>query len=193
MLQKRGEDDPYLALHNRLDLGTSGVLILARQRSANKGLSDAFQGGQVTKIYRALVMVDGSQRPPVDEQWSVDNHLGAVAEGPRGKQGSVRAGGDWAKTSFKVVERKGLLWEVEAMPVSGRRHQIRVHLAERGLPIVGDELYGGDGTELADKAGRMMLHAHKVVIPHPLREDYLDLEAPLPPAFMRVMEAKGRD
>ncbi len=191
-LENRGEDEPYLALHHRLDLGTSGVLVLAKDRAANKGLSTAFQEGEVTKIYRALATVDGSQRPPIDDDFSVANHLASDPEGPPGRQTSVRAGGDWAKTDFEVVRRAGLLWELKAMPVSGRRHQIRVHLAERGLPIAGDELYGGCANEIGTQAPRMMLHAHRLMMPHPVKDTYLELEAPVPSSFERLMASVKR-
>lgn len=183
-LKWRGEDQPYVALHHRLDVGTSGVLLLARDRRANKGLAQAFQKRSVQKTYHALSQaVEEDQIRGEGDLWTVENHLAQTGRGARRRQEAVHAGGDFARTEFEVRRRQQGLVHVVAKPQTGRRHQIRVHLADEGLPIVGDERYGG-AMRLAGKAvERLMLHAHRLVLGHPVSDDVIDITSSLPDPF----------
>jgi RluA family pseudouridine synthase len=138
----QGNSEPARVVH-RLDRGTSGAMLFPKNRQGAARLSKQFQDGLVDKLYLALV----SGRPD-QEAWRVDAPIGKVASARYG----VVEGGKAAVTEFRTVASSGDLSLVEARPLTGRTHQIRVHLASVGLPILGDTTYGG-GT-----AGRMMLH-----------------------------------
>jgi RluA family pseudouridine synthase len=137
-----GSGEPARVVH-RLDRGTSGAMLFPKNRQGAGRLSKLFQDGLVDKLYLALV----SGRPG-QERWAVDAPIGKVASARYG----VVEGGKAAVTEFRTVATSGDLSLVEARPLTGRTHQIRVHLASVGLPIIGDATYGGQ------PAGRMMLH-----------------------------------
>jgi len=193
-LQQRDGGAPYLGLHHRLDRDTSGVLLLTKDQKANAGVSALFAGRTMHKTYRALA-VAGAGAP---DQWEVENHLGVVGRvGKADKFGAVRSGGDPAWTSFRVVERTAGALLVEARPHTGRTHQIRVHLAEGGHSIYGDELYGGP-VRLPAAGGalvpvpRVLLHAARLEFPHPITGQAVAVESPLPEDFAECLRrARG--
>jgi RluA family pseudouridine synthase len=167
---------PYLALHHRLDRDTSGVLILVKDARANLGVADAFSKHQAQKTYLAL-----AQGHLKANQWTTKNYLGRdkKSQGKASRFTAVAAGGDFAQTEFKVIEDLGACALIQAMPKTGRTHQIRVHLSEEGLPILGDATYGGNKT----LAPRLMLHAARLTLPHPITQNLLSIECPLPKDF----------
>ena len=138
----QGSAEPARVVH-RLDRGTSGAMLFPKNRQAAASLSRQFQDGQIDKLYLALVA-----GCPEQEKWTVDGPIGKVASARYG----VVEGGKAALTEFRTVASSGGISLVEARPLTGRTHQIRVHLASVGLPIIGDATYGGQ------EAGRMMLH-----------------------------------
>ena len=138
----QGNSEPARVVH-RLDRGTSGAMLFPKSRLGAGRLSKLFQDGLVDKLYLALV----SGRPD-QEVWRVDAPIGKVASARYG----VVDGGKPSRTEFRTVASSGDISLVEARPLTGRTHQIRVHLASVGLPILGDATYGGL------PAGRMMLH-----------------------------------
>ncbi|MGH1341891.1 MAG: RluA family pseudouridine synthase [Nannocystales bacterium] len=157
------------ALHHRLDVDTSGLVLFATDAALNRAISEMFSNHTVDKHYRAVVQPSG-QAPP--DTWKVENFLGRDKESKATRYRAVRSGGKKAITNFEVLERRtdGTIL-VEARPVTGRAHQIRVHCAEAGWPIVGDRFYGGD------KSPRLMLHAQRLCFEHPRggRVDVQDL------------------
>ncbi len=184
---------PYLAVHQRLDRDTSGVVLFAIDRSANEGLARAFAGGEVGKSYLALVARTGAEPPSrfdVRQPLSTDD------------DGRVRVGGAGAKpalTEVEVKERLGPVLLVEARPHSGRKHQVRVHLAHAGLPVLGDGRYGprvrrrSRGHEQGSlTAPRLMLHAARLALPHPVSGRRLVLASPLPPDFAGLLQKARR-
>lgn len=138
----QGSSEPARVVH-RLDRGTSGAMLFPKNRQGAGRLSKLFQDGLVDKVYLALV-----SGCPEQEKWTVDAPIGKVASARYG----VVEGGKAAVTEFRTVATSGNLSLVEARPLTGRTHQIRVHLASVGLPILGDTTYEGA------RAGRMMLH-----------------------------------
>lgn len=138
----QGNSEPARVVH-RLDRGTSGAMLFPKNRQAAARLSAQFQDGLVDKLYLALVC-----GRPDQEAWSVDAPIGKIAPARYG----IVEGGKAARTEFRTVAPSGDFSLVEARPMTGRTHQIRVHLASVGLPILGDATYGGLS------AGRMMLH-----------------------------------
>ena len=125
----------YLRFVHRLDVETSGVLLLARSVGALRAYSSLFRSRSMEKVY--LAVVSGT---PERERWDCDLPLSSELD----DEGRVRVckQGDPSQTSFRVVGRSGSFSLIEARPITGRTHQIRVHLTESGFPIVGDRLYG---------------------------------------------------
>jgi 23S rRNA pseudouridine1911/1915/1917 synthase len=160
---------------HRLDRGTSGVLVAAKHDAAHRSLAEQFREHRVERVYRALVR----GVPREDEGW-VDRPVGRH---PRDrKRMSVQTGaGREARTAWRVrrrFPRSGVAC-LEIRPETGRTHQIRVHLASAGLPIVGDPVYGRARHE-ALALERPALHAAVLGFVHPRSGEFLRFEAPLP-------------
>jgi RluA family pseudouridine synthase len=182
-LKKRDGGEGYAGLHHRLDRDTSGVVLFTKKKEANAGVAKLFAEHLARKTYWALCEV--TQGAPLPDAWTVKNHLGRDRNAP-GKQSrfcSVRAGGNYAETEFRVLERLGRTAWVEARPVTGRTHQIRVHLSEAGLPILGDATYGHRAT-----APRLMLHAACLTFPHPILSVESRIESPMPEDFLQCLQ-----
>ena len=192
LLEASGEPyDSDLLLVHRLDVGTSGVVLLARGPEAHRELSRAFQSGSVRKTYRALVW--GHPRPA---EATIEEPL---ARNPRdGRKMRVAATGKRSVTRYSTLTRLPSVADLAISPRTGRTHQIRVHLAARGHPIVGDDLYGGAGRwrgvrntiarrSLASVV-RPLLHAQRLEIP----EMGIDVAAPLPPDYAGILEKLSR-
>lgn len=177
----------FLELGHRLDRDTSGLLIIAKRRNALVAIHDMFRNGRIDKYYQALVEGD----------WVNDRqHIKApllrwmTASGER----RVRVDEHQGKASHTIItllQRFGRYSLVEAELKTGRTHQIRVHLAHTGFPIVGDDKYGSDAvrahfSHLGFK--RMFLHAARLRMPHPITNDILELEADLPTACTQIMQ-----
>jgi 23S rRNA (cytosine1962-C5)-methyltransferase len=143
-----------LAIIHRLDKETSGLLVFGKSALANRSLTDQFTARTVTKTY--LLLTD---RPVAENSWTVETAL--IRAGERYLARPLAAGGERAKTQFQVVRRQGGYTWLTAHPVTGRTHQIRVHAAHTGKPILGDTLYGGTPAE------RVCLHAGHVRFQHP--------------------------
>jgi tRNA pseudouridine32 synthase/23S rRNA pseudouridine746 synthase len=172
-------------LVHRLDQGTSGVIVAAKTQPVAARLSEAFAGRDVQKTYIALV----KGRLPAADSGVVDAALVKVEEG--GKLRMIlarpdRKGAQAARTGWRVKARAGDAALLELAPETGRMHQIRVHLLSLGCPILGDALYG----EGRATAPRLMLHAAKLVLPHP-EGGMLTFEAPVPDDFRAAADAAG--
>ena len=184
---------PYVGVHHRLDRDTSGVVLFTKSPRVNAALAQMFSNHQVLKIYQALT---GPRREPglrnkLEEQWTVKNHLGKVgSKSKRARYGPVQSNGLLAETSFRVIaEHPRGVW-IEAVPRTGRTHQIRVHLAGCGLPILGDDLYGADNaSDTADaQAIRLMLHAAELKFLHPMTRREICVRSPLPGDFKEFLD-----
>lgn len=177
MQAERGADF-YLGLHHRLDRDTSGVMIFAKNKAANEPLAQLFKKHQIQKTYLCLTRFKKTAK-----SWVVENFLTEKKDSKtkKMKMVSVRVGGDKAITHFECLRvfEKGLL--LQAQPQTGRMHQIRVHLAERGLGIFGDDIYSASQTP---KAERLMLHAFSLDFTHPLTQANIHIECPLPVEMM---------
>lgn len=167
----------HLMLAHRLDRGTSGVVVLSRDPVCDAALAETFATRTAQKTYLAIAKPrDGAA--VVAQQ--IDAYL-APGRGPRGTTKVVRSGGQPARTDVQPLLRRDGLVLVQARPATGRTHQIRVHLAHVGLPLLGDDLYGVSDPD----AKRLMLHAWRLQLPHPGTGEPLTLEAPWPRAFRR--------
>jgi 23S rRNA pseudouridine1911/1915/1917 synthase len=165
-----GMDRPGIV--HRLDAGTSGAMIVAKDDATHAALADLFRRHEVERVY--VAMAKGDVRP---ERFLVEAPLGR-----RAARVLVRAvTGKPAATLIEVRERLGETTLVEARPRTGRTHQIRVHLAAAGHPIVGDRAYGGMGPE-AHRLGldRPFLHSWRLAFLHPISGRRIEAEDPLP-------------
>jgi 23S rRNA pseudouridine1911/1915/1917 synthase len=174
----------YVAVHQRLDRDTSGVVLFAIDRRANEGLARAFEGRGVEKTYVAL-----TARPPglPPRRLRISVPLAAPAAGGGRRVRIGGAGARAAETDVVVRETLPRALLVEARPLTGRKHQLRAHLAHARMPILGDVMYGDAG----GRAPRLMLHARRVALRHPLTGAALVIESPLP-ADMEALLARLR-
>jgi 23S rRNA pseudouridine1911/1915/1917 synthase len=183
-LQRRGERVRDVWLVHRLDAGTSGVIVLARSAAAARALDAVFREGRAVKEYLALA------NGRLHEARDVDAPIGR-AQGTRHR---IDPSGKPAFTQLTPLRIGTSATLVEARPRTGRTHQIRVHLAHVGHPILGDRLYGGPAytASTPPKAvGRVMLHARALTIPHPKTGKATRFEAMLPKDFVGLGEALG--
>jgi 23S rRNA pseudouridine1911/1915/1917 synthase len=155
---------------HRLDRFTSGVILIARNDAAHRNLAEQFASRQVEKIYVALV--HGRLK---NDQGRVTT---PIARDPvrRVRMTARLAQGRQAITSYQVLKRFDRLTFLEVKIGTGRTHQIRVHLASIGHPVVGDKLYGAAGSEL----GRYFLHARQITFSSPTSGERITVSAPLP-------------
>ncbi len=166
-----GEDRPGIV--HRLDAGTSGLLIVAKDDEARDRLMAMLAAREVTRVYLALVR--GS---PAHDTFAVEASLGRR----RARVALRPETGVAATTEFEVRERFDRAALVEARPRTGRTHQIRVHLASTGHPILGDRAYGGGGDDAtALRLRRPFLHAWRLSFRHPFDDARVEVEEPLPP------------
>jgi len=170
-----------LAVHQRLDCDTSGVVLFGVDPRANAGLARAFAGRLAEKTYLAITAAP-SESPA--RRFRVSAPLGGAGPGRQGVRAFAKETQP-AQTDVVVREvLKGALL-VEARPLTGRRHQVRAHLAHAGLPVLGDPIYGGPGPRVP----RMMLHAWRLALPHPITGEPLVIESPLPADLAGVLAA----
>jgi 23S rRNA pseudouridine955/2504/2580 synthase len=163
-----------LELAHRLDRDTSGLLILAKKRTALVELHRMLRDGEVQKIYAAVV-----KGTPQRQSFEIDEalHKHVTASGER--RVSVHEGGLRAVTRVRVVKTGKEFSLLEVRLLTGRTHQIRVHLAHAGHPIVGDDKYGDFALNRSLKQ-RLLLHAARLSFKHPTSGEDLKLESPLP-------------
>jgi 23S rRNA pseudouridine1911/1915/1917 synthase len=165
----------YLGVVSRLDAAASGVLVFARTSKAAARLSDLFRRGDVEKTYWALV--EGRPEPPEDScvDWLVkdEQQMKMVVSSPH------QTGTQEARLRYRTLRRLPRETLLEIRLETGRKHQIRVQLARRGHPVLGDRKYGAT----TDFPHGVALHARQLELEHPVRKTPLRLEAPLPAAW----------
>ncbi|HVR90841.1 MAG TPA: RluA family pseudouridine synthase [Novosphingobium sp.] len=181
-------DGPRPRLVHRLDKDTSGVLLIARTPGSAAYFSKRFSGRSARKIYWALIagvpsIEDGLIELPIAKQPGTGGEKMMVDESGEGQT---------ARTRYRIIENAGnrTAW-VELQPLTGRTHQLRVHMAAIGHPIIGDGKYGGPEAFLSGSISRKMhLHARRLIIDHPDGTP-LDVIAALPAHFAASMEQLG--
>jgi len=166
-------------LFHRLDRLTTGVLVFPRQRDAARALAKIWSSGAAQKQYLALVHGGPGKGPR--------KISGAIASDPL-VPGRFRVARDGkpATTEVRLLTRLAEFSLVEVRPLTGRTHQVRVHLAEAGFPVAGDTLYGGAGG-----VPRPFLHAWRLTFPHPRTGRQLCLEAPVPADMQGFLAGLG--
>lgn len=164
-------------IHHRLDAATSGCILFTTNPERNGFVARLFQENLIHKEY--LAVVECRIEPP--EQWEVKNQLVRAARKKNRYASTEKLGlenheGSFAWSRFRILDKKAGRALVHCIPITGRTHQLRVHLSEFGLPVVGDRLYGGPNH------ARLLLHAHQLSF----REEdgsEVKIEAPLPDGF----------
>jgi RluA family pseudouridine synthase len=166
----RSRNLKFLKYIHRLDAETTGVLLFAKSPGALQTYSELFESRRMNKRYLAVVRGN-----PKKEEWLCDLKLGPEPKehgrhraDPKGKQ---------AETYFKVLDRKEGMALIEARPFTGRSHQIRIHLAQAGLPIVGDTMYGAP-QDRSRKTAPMGLRAVGLEYRDPFTRRSVKIEAP---------------
>jgi RluA family pseudouridine synthase len=191
-LSKRdGTAKAYVGVHHRLDRDTSGAVLFTKSQRANAATAELFSARLVVKTYQALTV--SPQKPALRrklarQQWTIKNYLGKISsKSKRTRYGAVDSHGALAETSFRLIaEYPRGLW-IEAVPKTGRTHQIRVHLSEYGLPILGDDLYGAADSPESRLAPRLMLHAAQLIFPHPVSKREISVKCLPPEDFRRCL------
>ncbi len=165
---------------HRLDQDTSGVMIVAKTQRAMDVLTKEFSSHtNVEKTYLALV-----HGTPVPAEGRIENMIGR-SHVNRKKMAIVERNGKIAITNYRVVSSSRAISRVECVIETGRTHQIRVHLASLGTPVVGDATYGRPrlDRQLDPPPARQMLHAWRLALKHPITRQPMVFEAPLPDDF----------
>ncbi len=182
----------FLELVHRLDRETSGILMLAKKRSALTNLHEQIRDGQLDKRYLTLVKGEWLNRR---QHVKLPLFKYTTPDGERRVR--VQSDGQPSHTVFNLLRKYGDFVLLEAELKTGRTHQIRVHLASSGFPIAGDDKYGdfalnrelqkADGQRVPLK--RMFLHAYRLGFTHPVTGQPVSVEAPLPPECLRFLQS----
>lgn len=175
-----GADPERPGIVHRLDKGTSGLLVVARDDETHAALQQAVREREVERIYLALA--DGRL---ASRTGTIDAPIGRASR-RRHKMAVSGAGAREARTHFTVLELLPRETYLEARLETGRTHQIRTHFAAIGHPLIGDATYGG-----ADRYGlsRQFLHAHRLAFRHPRTGERLEFTSPLPADLAAALEA----
>ncbi|NLF19142.1 MAG: RluA family pseudouridine synthase [Lentisphaerae bacterium] len=179
------DDNQRPGIVHRLDKDTSGVMVVARNEESRRLLKASFKEREVEKTYLALVMGEFGA-----VTGTIENEIG---RNPRNrlKMAVVREGGKHALTRYRVLGTSQGCSLLEVRIFTGRTHQIRVHFSHLHHPILGDGLYGGDRADAPYRAERQLLHAWKLVFPHPRSGVMRQYMAPLPADFAAALAALG--
>ncbi|HET8565258.1 MAG TPA: RluA family pseudouridine synthase [Solirubrobacterales bacterium] len=175
-----GEDPERPGIVHRLDKGTSGLLVVARDDETHAALQEAVRRREVERVYLALA--GGRLR---SRTGTIDAPIGRAARN-RQRMAVSGAASREARTHFEVLELLSRETYLEARLETGRTHQIRAHFAAIGHPLTGDTTYGG-----AERYGltRQFLHAHRLAFRHPRTGEPLEFASRLPPDLVAALEA----
>lgn len=165
ILQKQ-EKNKYICAVHRLDKETSGCVIFAKRAEAKAAMIPVFKGRDIMKIYRAITI---GQFP---KNW---NEIRTDIEG------------FMSTTRVKTLDSNRQSSYLELRIETGRTHQIRRHLADKRYPVLGDKKYAGTGNELSLTQPRQMLHAYRLIFPHPRTQEAIRVLASLPPDFKKCL------
>ncbi|HEX2911908.1 MAG TPA: pseudouridine synthase [Chloroflexia bacterium] len=201
LVQRQLKQD-YLGVHHRLDREVSGLLVFARRKEANAGLARSFEGRQVEKEYLAVVWGRPPQRAGVNNSPLIESGQGLWKVARPGEKGSKPA-----TTRYRVEREIAGGYSLLRLGLeTGRTHQLRLHLAQSGCPIVGDYIYGKNGVAslparpqktnnsgssaralpAGDGFPRLLLHAARLAFTHPVTGKPLSFDADLPATFLKA-------
>ena len=172
--------DRFLELVHRLDKNTSGVLLLAKKASALRGVHATWRARKVRKIYHVWVFGKWSSKAAA--------HIDMPIKRTPVIGGKIAPDGRSALTRTSLLQQLSKAALLRADIATGRTHQLRVHLAAVGLPIIGDDKYGDFAANHALRQKRMFLHAERLSFTHPLRDEELTIIAPPPREFTALQK-----
>lgn len=178
LLEKQFGGKKIWVVH-RLDKGTSGVMVFARTAEAHRELNTQFERHEVEKVYHAVV-----EGEPEWDQYLAKHALHANV-GRKHRTVADRVRGKPSETDLRVIQRFFDHALLEARPKTGRTHQVRVHCAEMGHPLVGDTLYGAEPNP---NFGRPALHALSLSFVHPISGQKVTFKAPYPDDFAELID-----
>jgi len=166
---------------HRLDKDTTGVMVVAKNNQAHLNLSQQFKDRETEKRY--LTLVEGNIK---HNKGKIDAAIGRDPR-DRKKMAVTSRNSKKAVTRFEILERFGDYTWVEVKLETGRTHQIRVHMSYLGNPIVGDKTYGYKNSNLGAK--RQLLHAYRLGIEHPTKNEWMEFEAEIPQDMQEILES----
>lgn len=164
---------------HRIDKDTTGSLIVCKNDSSHNAIAELLKTHDITRKYRAIVYGN-----IVEEKGTVNTPIGRHPN-DRKKMAINEKNGKCAVTHYRVLERFGKYTYIECQLETGRTHQIRVHMASIGHPLLGDEVYSGRKSPF--KLEGQVLHAMTIGFIHPRNREYMEVEAPLPEYFERLL------
>lgn len=176
-------DARFLELVHRIDRDTSGILLIAKKRSALRRLQEQFRNKTVQKYYFALVMGQWKSTCKVVNVPLLKNEVNSIVR--------VNPNGKPSETRFKILEKFEQATLIQASPITGRTHQIRVHAQHAGHPIGWDDRYGDrrfDAYSGQFGLDRLFLHAANIKFTHPSTEELMDISAPMENRLERVLK-----
>lgn len=194
---KKSRGKIQIAVVHRLDRDTSGVMMYAKSAEAKKRIMDDWQEIVTERTYRAVCARTRGAKP-LPDSGTIDAPLAYnrqdVGFVPREGDRAALKEAEKAVTHFRVVERGQEFDLVECELETGRKNQIRIHMAHLGHPVVGDEVYGAMGAEKGDAGpiGRLGLHARVLAFTHPFTGETRRFESPEPAAFLRLVQKKTK-
>ncbi len=168
----------YAGLHHRLDRDTSGLVLFTKKREVNKAISEMFKNREIKKSYIAIVY------GKIEKETEINKPIGLIPGSNPKKWWVNMPGAKDATTIVKPLKKFGIYTLVEAVPLTGRTHQIRVHLASINLPIVGDKFYNQEDTSNHS----LMLHCKKLEFTHPVTKKRVTIESDTPLRFEKMIE-----
>ena len=180
-----------LELAHRLDRDTSGLLVVCKKRSALVEMHRMLRDGEVEKVYVAVV-----KGVPAGKHFDIKDPLHKYVNAKGERRVAVKEGGMEAVTRVKVLASSGDLSLFQLRLMTGRTHQIRVHLAHAGHPVLGDDKYGDfEFNRALARQGvkRLFLHARRLGFKHPVDGKAMKLESPLPEDMRRFCESNFGD
>ena len=178
-LEKGGGRNTSHLVH-RLDRDTSGLMVYAKDVQTQQSLIRGWQELVTDRRYIALVSGEIEKKEGTVRSWLTEDKRFVIHSSP------VDNGGQYAVTHYRVLESNGQYSLVELMLETGRKNQIRVHMADLGHPVVGDHKYGSED----DSIRRLGLHAYMLCFRHPVTGKFLRFETPVPESFERRLNAK---
>ena len=178
-LEKGGGRNTSHLVH-RLDRDTSGLMVYAKDVQTQQSLIRGWQELVTDRRYIALVSGELEKQEGTVRSWLTEDKRFVIHSSP------VDNGGQYAVTHYRVLESNGKYSLVELMLETGRKNQIRVHMADLGHPVVGDRKYGSED----DSIRRLGLHAYMLCFRHPVTGKFLRFETPVPESFERRLNAK---
>lgn len=183
---------PYLKMIHRLDKDTSGVLLAAKNEDVLNLYIQYFREKRINKKYIAYV-----HGIPENERGTISSSLGLIKKTEHNeKWGNVNPDkGKSAVTLYHLLKAYHSVSLLELTPLTGRTHQIRVHLSSLGHPIIGDLVYGNkEANEFASLITRQLLHSISIIVPHPSNKDSaIEIEAPWPEDFLQFKKFLGKN